>query len=103
MQSFEAKRNQMRQRSKFERSSKWFSLTFDVFDFDRTIETQNFDFSKWVSHLQVIQQTGINAVQLHTNNTRSFRFLVGGTLGPRLVGPLLDEILATCLNICIWL
>ena len=30
-------------------------------------------------------------------NPRSFRFLVGGTLGPRQVGPLLDEILATCL------
>ena len=28
----------------------------------------------------------------------SFRFLVGGTLGPRQVGPLLDAILATCLG-----
>ena len=27
----------------------------------------------------------------------SFRFLIGGTLGPRQAGPLLDEILATCL------
>ena len=30
-------------------------------------------------------------------NPRSFSFLVRGTLGPRQVGPLLDEILATCL------
>ena len=31
-------------------------------------------------------------------NPRSFRFLVGGTLSPRQVGPLLDEILATYLD-----
>ena len=31
-------------------------------------------------------------------NPRSFLFLVGGILGPRQVGPLLDEILATCLT-----
>ena len=30
-------------------------------------------------------------------NLRSFLFLVWGTLGPCQVGPLLDEILATCL------
>ena len=30
-------------------------------------------------------------------NPRSFRFLVGGTLGPHQVGPLLEEILA-CLH-----
>ena len=27
----------------------------------------------------------------------SFPFLVGGTLGPRKVGPLMDEIVGTCL------
>ena len=31
-------------------------------------------------------------------NPKSFGFLVGGTLGPREVGPLLDEILAMRLN-----
>ena len=30
-------------------------------------------------------------------NPRRIRFLVGGTLGPRQVCPLLDKILATCL------
>ena len=32
-------------------------------------------------------------------NPMSFRFFVGGTLGPREVGPLLDKILATCLPV----
>ena len=30
-------------------------------------------------------------------NPRGLRFLIGGILDPRQVGPLLDEILATCL------
>ena len=32
-------------------------------------------------------------------NPSSFRFLVGGTFGPLQVGPLLDEIVATCLGV----